>query len=58
MTQHLTTFVPTILQLYEPYADAPHTNGFMRIEPAVLYDVIPKFLKNGWQVVSSRLIQV
>ncbi|KAH6914102.1 amidohydrolase [Coprinopsis sp. MPI-PUGE-AT-0042] len=36
--------------LYEPYADAPHTSGFMRIEPAVLYDVIPKFLENGWQV--------
>lgn len=36
--------------LYEPYADAPHTSGFMRIDPAVLYDVIPKFLKNGWQV--------
>jgi hypothetical protein len=53
-TQQLTTLTPTNLQLYEPYADAPHTSGFMRIEPAVLYDVIPKFLENGWQVVSRR----
>ncbi|KAG2015924.1 amidohydrolase, variant 2 [Coprinopsis cinerea AmutBmut pab1-1] len=36
--------------LYEPYADNPSTSGFMRIEKSLLYDVIPKFLSNGWQV--------
>ncbi|RXW23347.1 hypothetical protein EST38_g2492 [Candolleomyces aberdarensis] len=36
--------------LYEPYDDNPSTNGFMRIESSVLYDVIPKFLRDGWQV--------
>ncbi|PPQ99746.1 hypothetical protein CVT24_009729 [Panaeolus cyanescens] len=36
--------------LYEPYADNPGTNGFMRLDPEVLFDVIPKFLKDGWQV--------
>ncbi|PPQ64997.1 hypothetical protein CVT26_015706 [Gymnopilus dilepis] len=36
--------------LYEPYADNPETNGFMRLDPEVLFDVIPKFLRDGWQV--------
>ncbi|KAI0700891.1 amidohydrolase family-domain-containing protein [Cytidiella melzeri] len=36
--------------LYEPYADNPSTNGFMRIEPEVLNAVIPRFLRDGWQV--------
>ncbi|TFK25493.1 hypothetical protein FA15DRAFT_668366 [Coprinopsis marcescibilis] len=36
--------------LYEPYADNPSTSGFMRIDMAVLRDVIPKFLRDGWQV--------
>ncbi|KAF8972938.1 amidohydrolase family-domain-containing protein [Flammula alnicola] len=36
--------------LYEPYADNPTTRGFMRIDTEVLYDVIPKFLQDGWQV--------
>ena len=25
----------------------------MRIEPEILYDVIPKFLRDGWQVVCT-----
>ncbi|KAH9830731.1 amidohydrolase family-domain-containing protein [Rhodofomes roseus] len=36
--------------LYEPYADNPSTCGVMRIEPDVLNSVIPKFMKDGWQV--------
>ncbi|KAH9485282.1 Putative amidohydrolase YtcJ [Psilocybe cubensis] len=36
--------------LYEPYADNPSTNGFMRLDPDILFNVIPKFLKDGWQV--------
>ncbi|KDR75392.1 hypothetical protein GALMADRAFT_123246 [Galerina marginata CBS 339.88] len=36
--------------LYEPYADNPTTNGFMRLDPEVLFDVIPMFLRDGWQV--------
>ncbi|PPQ89547.1 hypothetical protein CVT25_012219 [Psilocybe cyanescens] len=36
--------------LYEPYADNPTTNGFMRLDPEILFDAIPKFLKDGWQV--------
>ncbi|EGN99525.1 hypothetical protein SERLA73DRAFT_179580 [Serpula lacrymans var. lacrymans S7.3] len=36
--------------LFEPYHDNPETNGFMRLDPAVLYDVIPRFLSDGWQV--------
>ncbi|KAJ6494587.1 amidohydrolase family-domain-containing protein [Mycena sanguinolenta] len=36
--------------LYEPYADNHHTRGFMRIAPEVLYDFIPQFLRDGWQV--------
>lgn len=36
--------------LYEPYADNPSTNGFMRLDPEILFDVIPKYLRDGWQV--------
>ncbi|KAI0093329.1 amidohydrolase family-domain-containing protein [Irpex rosettiformis] len=36
--------------LYEPYTDNPSTSGFMRIEPEVLKSIIPRFLKDGWQV--------
>ncbi|KAF8993843.1 amidohydrolase family-domain-containing protein [Cyathus striatus] len=36
--------------LYEPYADQPTTNGQMRLSNEVLNTVIPKFLKDGWQV--------
>ncbi|KAJ3554225.1 hypothetical protein NM688_g3217 [Phlebia brevispora] len=36
--------------LYEPYADNPSTRGFMRTQPEVLNDVIPRFLRDGWQV--------
>jgi len=36
--------------LYEPYTDNPTTRGFMRLEPEILFDVIPKFLRDGWQV--------
>jgi len=36
--------------LYEPYADNPETSGLMRIDMDVLYQMVPKFLKDGWQV--------
>ncbi|KAF8160976.1 amidohydrolase family-domain-containing protein [Crassisporium funariophilum] len=36
--------------LYEPYDDNPTTRGFMRIDPDILFEVIPKFLRDGWQV--------
>lgn len=36
--------------LNEPYCDNPHTKGFMRLDPKVLTDVIPKYLRDGWQV--------
>ncbi|KAG6862307.1 hypothetical protein C0995_016005 [Termitomyces sp. Mi166 len=36
--------------LYEPYADNPSTPGFMRLDPEILFDFIPKFLRDGWQV--------
>ncbi|KIJ39852.1 hypothetical protein M422DRAFT_32455 [Sphaerobolus stellatus SS14] len=36
--------------LYEPYSDNPSTRGFFRIDPEILKDVIPRFLKDGWQV--------
>ncbi|KIM45737.1 hypothetical protein M413DRAFT_442349 [Hebeloma cylindrosporum] len=36
--------------LYEPYADNPSTRGAMRISAEVLNAVIPKFLRDGWQV--------
>lgn len=44
-----------VSQLYEPYEDNPSTSGFMRLSPEVLDTIIPKFLKDGWQVVSSFL---
>lgn len=36
--------------LYEPYADNPDSRGAMRIDPALLQKVIPRFMANGWQV--------
>ncbi|KAJ3574658.1 hypothetical protein NP233_g1624 [Leucocoprinus birnbaumii] len=36
--------------LYEPYHDNPGTSGFMRLDPEILFDVIPKYLRDGWQV--------
>ncbi|KAH7108134.1 amidohydrolase family-domain-containing protein [Auriculariales sp. MPI-PUGE-AT-0066] len=36
--------------LYEPYTDNPTTRGVLRIPPEVLHDIIPKFLRDGWQV--------
>ncbi|KAG1896052.1 amidohydrolase family-domain-containing protein [Suillus fuscotomentosus] len=39
-----------VSQLHEPYHDNPHTKGFMRVDPKVLTDVVPKFLRDGWQV--------
>ncbi|EMD37766.1 hypothetical protein CERSUDRAFT_114429 [Gelatoporia subvermispora B] len=36
--------------LYEPYTDNPETRGFMRISPELLNDVIPRFMRDGWQV--------
>ncbi|KAF8965645.1 amidohydrolase family-domain-containing protein [Flammula alnicola] len=36
--------------LYEPYSDDPSTNGAMRISADVLKKVVPRFLKDGWQV--------
>ncbi|KAI8975925.1 amidohydrolase family-domain-containing protein [Trametes punicea] len=39
--------------LYEPYTDNPETRGFMRIAPETLNEVIPKFMKDGWQNVHA-----
>ncbi|KAG0704666.1 amidohydrolase 3, partial [Suillus ampliporus] len=36
--------------LNEPYCDNPRTKGFMRLDPKVLTDVIPRYLRDGWQV--------
>ncbi|KAJ7509256.1 amidohydrolase family-domain-containing protein [Mycena galericulata] len=36
--------------LYEPYTDNPSTNGFMRLPTEVLFEFIPRFLRDGWQV--------
>jgi len=36
--------------LYEPYTDNPGTRGLMRISPEVLNTIIPKFMRDGWQV--------
>ncbi|OAX36092.1 hypothetical protein K503DRAFT_695783 [Rhizopogon vinicolor AM-OR11-026] len=36
--------------LNEPYCDNPHAKGFMRIDPEVLTEVVPKYLRDGWQV--------
>ena len=41
-----------LLQLYEPYSDNPETRGFMRLSTEVLNEIIPNFLRDGWQVVS------
>ncbi|KAG6891752.1 hypothetical protein C0992_006173 [Termitomyces sp. T32_za158] len=30
--------------------DNPSTNGFMRLDSDILFDFIPKFLRDGWQV--------
>ncbi|KAJ7873422.1 amidohydrolase family-domain-containing protein [Mycena leptocephala] len=38
------------VQLYEPYTDNPSTNGFMRLSSEVLFEFIPRFLRDGWQV--------
>lgn len=43
-------------QLYEPYSDNPTTKGIMRISDDVLFNVIPLFLRDGWQVVSPLLL--
>jgi len=39
------------IKLHDPYHDQPSTNGFMRMDPAIFEEVIPKFLRDGWQVV-------
>ncbi|KAK7466160.1 hypothetical protein VKT23_004883 [Stygiomarasmius scandens] len=36
--------------LHHHYHDSPSTSGFMRLSEKVLFDVIPKFLQDGWQV--------
>lgn len=36
--------------LFGPYHDNPSTSGFMRSDPQIFHDVIPKFLQDGWQV--------
>ncbi|KZV80512.1 hypothetical protein EXIGLDRAFT_732736 [Exidia glandulosa HHB12029] len=36
--------------LYEPYTDNPSTRGVLRISQEEMETVIPKFLKDGWQV--------
>jgi hypothetical protein len=41
------------VQLYEPYTDNPSTNGFMRLSSEVLFEFIPRFLRDGWQVVRN-----
>ncbi|KAI3603895.1 amidohydrolase, partial [Moniliophthora roreri] len=38
------------LKLHHHYHDNPSTNGFMRIPKDVLFDVIPRYMKDGWQV--------
>ena len=45
-------FFLLLLQLYEPYSDNPETRGFMRLSTKVLNEIIPNFLRDGWQVVS------
>jgi predicted amidohydrolase YtcJ len=37
--------------LYEPYTDDPTTRGVLRIPQEELEDIIPRFLRDGWQVV-------
>lgn len=36
--------------LYDDYADDPGNRGFMRVSAEVLEEVIPMFLRDGWQV--------
>ncbi|KAF5312069.1 hypothetical protein D9619_002308 [Psilocybe cf. subviscida] len=36
--------------LYEPYTDNPSSRGAMRISAEELHEIIPRFLKDGWQV--------
>ncbi|KAJ6570591.1 amidohydrolase 3 [Mycena vulgaris] len=36
--------------LYEPYTDNPSTSGFMCLPSEVLFEFIPRFLRDGWQV--------
>ncbi|KAJ6628290.1 hypothetical protein B0H10DRAFT_211702 [Mycena sp. CBHHK59/15] len=43
---------------YEPYADNPSTSPAMRISSEVLHHFIPLFLRDGWQVVSSVVLQI
>ncbi|KAJ4467017.1 amidohydrolase 3, partial [Lentinula aciculospora] len=37
-------------QLYEPYTDDPSSSGFMRLPASLLNEIIPRFIKDGWQV--------
>ncbi|EIW82889.1 hypothetical protein CONPUDRAFT_52672 [Coniophora puteana RWD-64-598 SS2] len=37
-------------QLHDTYHDNVHTKGFMRIDPELLNDIIPRYLADGWQV--------
>lgn len=43
-------------QLYEPYHDNHNFRGVMRIGEEVLNSVVPRFLADGWQVVSELAI--
>ncbi|KAH7872124.1 amidohydrolase family-domain-containing protein [Lentinula edodes] len=36
--------------LYEPYTDEPSSTGFMRLPASLLNEIIPRFIKDGWQV--------
>jgi hypothetical protein len=36
--------------LYEPYTDNPETSGVMRLDADVLNSVVPRFLRDEWQV--------
>ncbi|KAF5389745.1 hypothetical protein D9757_005994 [Collybiopsis confluens] len=36
--------------LYEPYSDDYHNTGFMRLSVSLLNEVIPRFLRDGWQI--------
>ncbi|KAJ3539262.1 hypothetical protein NMY22_g4813 [Coprinellus aureogranulatus] len=42
--------------LHHHYHDNPSTNGLMRIDPNILYDRIPKFLRDGWQVIAEKIL--
>ena len=45
-------------KLYEPYADNPSTSGQMRLPDHVFHEVIPQFLKDGWQVVRAPFPEI